>query len=168
MKPLFTIGHGTRKSDEFLGLLQQYNIKYLLDVRSRPYSRFNPQYNQKQLQQFLEEHNITYVFMGDTLGGRPDDKSVYNIEGKIDYRLLKEKEYFKTGIERVKTALQKDLDVAVMCSERKPAECHRSRLIGEVLFKDGIILNHIDDKGEIKDQPLVMKEATGAGGLWDQ
>lgn len=168
MKPLFTIGHGTRKADEFLGLLQQYNIKYLLDVRSRPYSRFNPQYNQKQLQKFLEDHNITYVFMGDTLGGRPDDKSVYNIEGKIDYRLLKEKDYFKTGIERVKTALQQELDVAVMCSERKPSECHRSRLIGEVLFKDGIVLNHIDDKGEIKDQPAVMKETTGPGGLWDQ
>ena len=168
MKPLFTIGHGTRKADEFLRLLHQYNIKYLLDVRSRPYSRFNPQYNQKQLQQFLEAHNVTYVFMGDTLGGRPDDKSVYNVEGKIDYRLLKEKEYFKTGIERVKTALQKDLDVAVMCSERKPSECHRSLLIGEVLFKDGIILNHIDHKGEIKDQPAVIKEATGPGGLWEQ
>ena len=163
MKPLFTIGHGTRKAEEFLGLLQK--IKYLLDVRSRPYSRFNPQYNQKTLQQLLKENNITYVFMGDTLGGRPHDKSVYDIEGKIDYRLLKEKPYFKTGIERVKTALEKDLDVAVMCSERKPSDCHRSKLIGEVLFSDGIILNHIDDQGELKDQPTVMNET---GNLWDQ
>ena len=169
MKPLFTIGHGTRKAAEFLSLLQKFNIKYLLDVRSRPYSRFNPQYNQKQLQSFREENGITYVFMGDTLGGRPDDKSVYNVEGKIDYRLLKEKTYFKTGIDRVKTALQKDLDMAVMCSERKPEECHRSRLIGEVLFKDGIILNHIDDSGEIKDQPTVMKaKGLDAPDLWSQ
>ena len=167
MAPLYTIGHGTRKADEFLHLLQQYHIRYLLDVRSRPYSRFNPQYNQKQLQQFLADNNITYVFMGDTLGGRPDDKSCYDIEGKIDYRLLKEKDYFKTGIERVKTALEKDLDVAIMCSERKPSECHRSRLIGEVLFKDGIILNHIDDKGQLQYQPTVMRHTLGPAGLWD-
>lgn len=165
MKPLFTIGHGTRKADEFLSLLQKFNIKYLLDVRSRPYSRFNPQYNQKALQQLLEANNITYVFMGDTLGGRPGDASVYGIEGKIDYRLLKEKPYFKTGIERVKTALHKDLDVAVMCSERKPSDCHRSKLIGEVLITDGVVLHHIDDKGELQDQQTVMK---GTGNLWDQ
>lgn len=165
MKPLFTIGHGTRKAEEFLSLLQKFNIKYLLDVRSRPYSRFNPQYNQKALQQLLEANNITYVFMGDALGGRPDDKSVHDIEGKVDYRLLKEKPYFNAGIERVRTALEKDLDVAVMCSERKPSGCHRSKLIGEVLFSDGIILNHIDDKGELIDQRTVMNET---GNLWDQ
>jgi uncharacterized protein (DUF488 family) len=169
MTPLFTIGHGTRKAEEFLSLLQKFNIKYLLDVLSRPYSRFNPQYNQKQLQQFLEANNITYVFMGDTLGGRPDDKSVYDIEGKIDYRLLKEKPYFKTGIMRVKTALEKNLEVAIMCSERKPSDCHRSKLIGAVLFKDGITLNHIDEQGEITDQQTVMTEpGNGTPNLWSQ
>jgi uncharacterized protein (DUF488 family) len=166
-KSLYTIGHGTRKADEFLALLKKFNIQYLVDVRSRPYSRFNTQYNQKQLKSFLEQNNITYVFMGDTLGGRPDDRTVYNIEGKIDYSLLKEKEYFKTGIDRVKTALDKELDIALMCSERKPQDCHRSRLIGEVLFKDGIELKHIDDNGEIKDHPSVMKELDkGLPGLW--
>jgi len=157
MKPLFTIGHGTRKAEEFLGLLQKFNIKYLLDVRSRPYSRFNPQFNQKALQALLEANNITYVFMGDTLGGRPEDRSVYDIKGKIDYGLLKKKPYFKTGINRVKTALEKDLDVAIMCSERKPSECHRTKLIGEVLYEDGIVLNHIDDHGGLQDQPTAIK-----------
>ncbi len=164
---LYTIGHGTRKAEEFLSLLKQYDVRYLLDVRSRPYSRFNPQYNQKQLKSFLEQNGITYVFMGDTLGGRPDDPTCYNIEGKIDYRLLKEKDYFQAGIERVKTAHDKDLNIALMCSEKIPSECHRSRLIGEVLFRQGIQVHHIDDKGGIKDQPTVMNETgSGAAGLW--
>lgn len=163
-KAVYTIGHGTRKADDFLALLQQYGIRYLLDVRSRPYSRFNPQYNKQQLQDFLQHHGITYVFMGDTLGGRPDDPGCYDVKGKISYEILKEKEYFKTGIGRVKTALEKELDIALMCSERKPSECHRSMLIGQVLFNDGIELKHIDDLGGIKDQPTVMGEIKGSGG----
>lgn len=167
-KPVYTIGHGTRKADEFLALLQQYNIRYLLDVRSRPYSRFNPQYNKQQLQTFLQENGITYVFMGDTLGGRPDDPDCYDAQGKISYEVLRDKPYFKEGIERVKTALAKDLDIALMCSERKPAECHRSRLIGQVLSKEHIELRHIDDLGGLKDQSTVMKEpGKGLPSLFD-
>jgi uncharacterized protein (DUF488 family) len=157
--PAYTIGHGTRKADEFLTLLKKFDIKYLLDVRSRPYSRFNPHFNQKKLQEFLKEHDITYVFMGDTLGGRPTDTTAYDIEGKVDYNLLQQKDYFKQGIERVKTALTKDLNIAMMCSERKPEDCHRSRLIGRVLFNDGIEIRHIDENGELKDQPTVMNIA---------
>ena len=152
----YTIGHGTRKADEFLALLKKFDIKYLLDVRSRPYSRFNPHFNQKKLQEFLKENDITYVFMGDTLGGRPTDTTAYDIEGKIDYKLLQQKDYFKQGIARVKTALEKDLNIAMMCSERKPEDCHRSRLIGRVLFENGIEIRHIDENGDIKDQPTVM------------
>ena len=99
--------------------------------------------------------------MGDTLGGRPDDPSCYDIEGKISYELLKQKDFFKQGINRVKTALEKDLEIALMCSERKPVDCHRSRLIGEVLFENGIELRHIDDQGLIKDQPTVINELRG-------
>jgi len=161
---LYTIGHGTRKAEDFLALLQQYHTKYLLDVRTRPYSRFNPQYNQKQLKSFLEQNGITYVFMGDTLGGRPNDPSVYDITGAIDYNALQKTNYFKEGIDRVKTALNKKLDVAIMCSERKPSECHRSRLIGRVLFDEGIKINHIDDNGAIKDQTEVMNEVRKQSG----
>ncbi|HYF29887.1 MAG TPA: DUF488 domain-containing protein [Chitinophagaceae bacterium] len=169
-KPVYTIGHGTRKAEDLVALLKQYGVRYLLDVRSCPYSRFNPQYNKQQLQSFLQQNEITYVFMGDTLGGRPDDPSCYDVHGKIDYETLKDKEYFKSGIVRVKTALEKDLDIALMCSERKPAECHRSRLIGQVLFKDGIEMRHIDDLGGIKDQATVMSEikgGTNAPGLFE-
>ena len=84
-KQIYTIGHGNRKSEDFLTLLKHYEIQYLIDVRSQPYSKFNPQYNQNELKFFLERNNIKYIFMGDSIGGRPDDKSCYDFEGKVDY-----------------------------------------------------------------------------------
>ncbi|WP_240348009.1 DUF488 domain-containing protein [Longitalea arenae] len=155
--PLYTIGHGRRKSDDFLALLKEYGIEYLVDVRSQPFSRFNPQYNQNALKRFLEEHAITYVFMGDELGGRPKDASCYS-HGKIDYEKVKEKDFFKKGINRLKTAYNKNIRLAIMCSESKPGECHRARLIGRYLANDLINVHHIDESGSIKDQATVMSE----------
>jgi uncharacterized protein (DUF488 family) len=140
---IYTIGHGTRSIEEFVTLLHQAGIKYLADVRSRPYSRFNPQYNRKALQASLEKEGITYVFMGDSLGGRPGDPSCYNHEGKVDYDKLRQKEIFKKGIERLKAAFEKGLMIALMCSESKPAECHRGKLIGKVLLNEKIPVMHI-------------------------
>ena len=157
-KRLYTIGHGNRKSHDFLALLKEFGIEYLIDVRSQPYSKFNPQYNQNDLKFFLEDNGIRYVFMGDTIGGRPKDKSCYDSEGKVDYEVVKTKDFFINGIERLKTAYNKDINVVIMCSESKPRECHRSKLIGKVLNTENIILKHIDENGKIKDQATVINE----------
>ena len=157
-KPLYTIGHGNRKSEDFLALLKEFGIEYLIDVRSQPYSKFNPQYNQNDLKFFLERNGIKYVFMGDNIGGRPKDTSCYDNEGKVDYEAVKTKEFFINGIERLKTAYNKDINVVIMCSESKPCECHRSKLIGRVLNTDNIILKHIDENGKVKDQATVIHE----------
>lgn len=93
-KPLYTVGHGNRKINDFLKLLKEFKIEYLVDVRSLPYSKFNPQFNQNDLKFFLEENGIRYVFMGDSIGGRPEDKSCYDKEGKVDYEAVKAKDFF--------------------------------------------------------------------------
>lgn len=157
-KPLYTVGHGNRKINDFLKLLKEFKIEYLVDVRSLPYSKFNPQFNQNDLKFFLEENGIRYVFMGDSIGGRPEDKSCYDKEGKVDYEAVKAKDFFLKGIERLKTAYEKGINVVIMCSESKPIECHRSKLIGRVLIADNIILKHIDEKGKVKDQATVINE----------
>lgn len=156
--PLYTIGHGARKNEEFLFLLQQFNVEYLIDVRSQPYSKFYPQFNQNQLKVFLESNNITYVFMGDALGGRPEDPTCYDTEGKVDYAKVKNKDFFVQGIHRLKTAYSKNLVTAIMCSESKPCECHRTKLIGQELSKEHIGLKHIDENGRLKDQATVINE----------
>jgi uncharacterized protein (DUF488 family) len=67
--PLFSIGHGTRPFPVFLELLERYAIEFLIDVRSVPYSAYNPQYRQEELARMLRLSGIRYVYMGDTLGG---------------------------------------------------------------------------------------------------
>lgn len=157
-KPLYSIGHGNRKNEEFLSLLQKFAIEFLIDVRSQPYSKYNPQFNQSELKTYLENNGIKYVFMGDSIGGRPNDTSCYDHEGKVDYEVIKTKIFFKQGIERLKTAYDKDINVVIMCSESKPCECHRSKLIGKVLVEDKIAIMHIDEKGKVKDQITVINE----------
>lgn len=157
-KPLFTIGHGSRKIEDFVALLKTFGIKYLIDVRSKPYSKFNPHFNQEELNIHLENHSIKYVFMGDNLGGRPNDPSCLNAEGKIDYEIVKKKDFFIQGIQRLNIAYGKDINVVLMCSESKPSECHRSKLIGRVLEESQISVMHIDERGKLKDQTSVIIE----------
>lgn len=68
---LYTIGHGSRKAEDFIDLLHKYGVMYLIDVRTYPHSRFHPQFSRAALQSLLEAHGIRYVFMGDLLGGKP-------------------------------------------------------------------------------------------------
>lgn len=157
-QPIYTIGHGTRKIEDFIQTLKDYGIQYLIDVRSQPYSKFNPQFNQNDLKFYLEKSGITYVFMGDSIGGRPTDRTCYDEEGKVDYEKVKSKDFFIQGIERLKTAYYKCIPIVVMCSESKPCECHRSKLIGRVLSSDNINLKHIDEKGRLKTQADVINE----------
>lgn len=157
-QPLYTIGHGNRQPEDFLLLLKSFGIKYLIDVRSQPYSKFNPSFNTKDLKHFLEQNGIRYVFMGDSIGGRPADRSCYDKEGKVNYEEVKTKAFFLEGIERLKAAYQKELNLAIMCSESKPGECHRTKLIGRVLNSENIMLQHIDEHGKLKDQATVINE----------
>jgi uncharacterized protein (DUF488 family) len=161
MNPIYTIGHGNRKPDDFLALLKEHKIEYLIDVRSMPFSKFNPQFNKNELNFFLERNGIKYVFMGDSIGGRPDKSkhiNCYNEDGLVDYEVFKTQDFFLKGIERLKIAFEKQINIVIMCSESKPCECHRSKLIGKVLVKDNISIKHIDENGKLKDQYTVINE----------
>lgn len=158
---IFTIGHGNKKADFFLKELKKFNISYLVDVRSKPYSKFNTHFNQNDLKFFLKEQNIKYLFLGDLIGGLPDDKSCYDKNGKVDYKLLKDKDFFKQGLNRLITAHNNRIRVAIMCSETNPRECHRSKLIGKELLKYGIDINHIIDKNSFKTQSDLNRELFG-------
>lgn len=154
---IYSIGHGSKKIEDFIKELNSFNINYLIDVRSSPYSKFNPQFNRELLKQELSNAGVTYVYLGDTLGGLPSDRSCY-VDGKVEYNLIKEKEFFKEGLQRLITANEKNLNVAVMCSESKPEKCHRSKLIGQALLKHNISMIHILSVDKIKGQVTVMNE----------
>ena len=164
---IFSIGHGNKKIDVFIKELKSFGIEFLLDIRSKPFSKWNPQFNQNELKFKLEEGGIKYVFVGDTLGGLPDDRSCYDFNGKVVYELIKEKDFFKEGLTRLKTANEKQIKIAIMCSEAKPEECHRSKLIGQELLKNEISIKHIVSNKLAKSQEIVMAELTKGKGTVD-
>ena len=72
---ILTIGHSNHPLEKFIKLLERHRVSVVADVRSSPFSRFNPQFNKESLAASLEEHHIRYVFMGHQLGARADDPS---------------------------------------------------------------------------------------------
>lgn len=164
---IYSIGHGAKKIEDFIDELKSFKIIYLLDIRSKPFSKWNPQFNQVALDLILKKKGITYVFVGDTLGGLPDDKGCYDSSGKVVYDLVKETDSFKKGLARLITANSKQINIAIMCSESKPEECHRSKLIGKELLKNEISIKHIVASKKIKSQETVMLELTKGKAISD-
>lgn len=152
---LYSIGHGNKTIDKLISELKYFDIKYLVDVRSKPYSRWNPHFNQDVFKAILKKHNINYLFLGNEIGGLPSDESCYTEDGKIDYAIIKDKDFFKKGIDRLLTANTKQIFIATMCSETNPEECHRSKLIGKELLLKGVDTKHILEVGKIKLQSTI-------------
>lgn len=158
---VFSIGHGKHSLGALCGYLQRENVGYVIDVRSAPYSRHQPEFSREPLAQTLLQNSIKYVFMGDLLGGRPKDESCYTA-GKVDYSKIRLKEPFNKGINRLVDAHRQGLNICMLCSEAHPKQCHRSKLVGEALFERGIEVMHIMPDGLRMKQSDVIAELTGA------
>lgn len=158
--PIFTIGYGNRNLDEFYSILKKQSINYLIDIRTSPYSRHNQPFSREFLTDWLKFRDIHYIFFGDTLGGRPLDKDCYS-DDKVDYEKVQGKDFYKNGIARLITAWEKNLSIVLMCSEIKPEECHRSKLIGNTLLQKKVEVQHIDERESLVSQIEIIKRITG-------
>lgn len=158
--PVYTIGYGARTVDDLIAVLREHQVVFLVDVRSSPYSRFKPEFAKEALEQALKQGGIRYIYLGDALGGRPPDPECY-VDDKVDYERVKSKAFYQAGIERVRTAWQRGVCFALMCSEGKPEQCHRSKLIGESLDALGIPVAHIDEHDLVRSQDEVIQRLTG-------
>lgn len=138
---IFTIGHSTQSTEQFVQRLQDHGITAVADVRSTPYSRRNPQFNREELSQALKANGIRYVFLGKELGARSDDECCYR-EGKMQYSLLAKTDLFNSGIARVAEGAE-TYKIALMCAEKEPLECHRSILVARELVDRGYNVQHI-------------------------
>ena len=156
---LFTIGYGARTLDEFLAALKANLIEYVLDVRTSPYSKFKVEFSKEPLQAYLERAGLHYLFMGDTLGGQPKDPACHT-DGKVDYDKVRAQPAFQSGIERLRKAFEQQRRAALMCSEGKPEQCHRSKMIGEALAAAGVLVCHIDEDGGLLTQAEVIVRLT--------
>ena len=145
---IYTIGHSTHLVQDFIVLLKSRGITGIADVRSAPFSRFQPQFNRETLANSLNDSGIEYVFVGDALGGRSAQKEDYE-NGRVVYARLKQNDRFENGIQRVILGSEK-YTLALMCSEKEPLECHRTLLVGQTLFEQSISVTHIHANGEIE------------------
>jgi hypothetical protein len=143
--PILTIGHSTRTWKDFLELLRAHCVKRVIDVRSIPRSRHNPQFNRESLSKKLRAARIGYVHLR-KLGGlrhaRRDSPNMgwrnSSFRGFADYMQTSE---FEAGLNRLmKLAGQKRS--VIMCAEAVPWRCHRS-LIADALTVRGIRVHHI-------------------------
>jgi uncharacterized protein (DUF488 family) len=154
-RSIFTIGHSTHPQERFTDLLLEHGITALCDVRSKPYSRVNPQFNREQLEQMLLAHGIAYRFLGNELGARSDDPDCYE-DGKVRYDRLAETELFKHGIKRVLRGMKDNFRIALMCAEKEPLECHRTILVARHLAVSGIDVEHIHADGRLESHAAAL------------
>ena len=145
---VLTVGHSNHSPGKFVGLLQAHGVTAVADVRSAPYSRFNPAYNREALRSMLKSHGIVYTFLGRELGARTDDESCYD-NGRVSYGRLAKTELFQRGIERVIDGASR-WRIALMCAEREPLECHRTLLVARALENRGVEVAHILPNGRLE------------------
>jgi uncharacterized protein (DUF488 family) len=144
MTILYTIGHSNHPADRFVELLKQHEIQLVVDVRSSPYSRYVPQANRETLARSLGSAGITYRWLGDQLGGKP--------EGTVaDYDQLRASPTFEKGIRDLQI-LANGSPTAIMCSEGDHRSCHRHKLITPALVEQGVDVVHIQPDGTLVDE----------------
>ena len=162
---IYTIGHGNRPLEELTGLLQKFHVGRLIDVRAFPGSRRHPHFGRAELERSLPTAGIEYVWEGARLGGRrrprPDSPHVALRNASFRaYADHMESAEFREGVERV-VALAQDADVAIMCAERLPWQCHRY-MISDYLAAHGVEVRHVIDAATPKAHAL-RAEARVAG-----
>ena len=137
---VMTIGHSTRSAKEFIGLLKAHDVKRLVDVRTVPRSRHNPQFNRSQLSAALHSARLHYRYMPGLGGFRRASKDSVNMawhnasfRGFADYMQTAE---FRKNLDALLVLAEAER-VAIMCAEAVPWRCHRS-LIADALLARGI------------------------------
>ncbi|MEJ2695141.1 MAG: DUF488 domain-containing protein [Candidatus Sulfobium sp.] len=142
---IFTIGHSTRPIAEFIEIIGAFGIKQVVDIRTIPKSRHNPQFNGDELRESLRAAGIRYLHMKGLGGLRHPQKDSPNtawrnasFRGFADYMQTEE---FEDSIGKLVKEAGKQKTV-IMCAEAVPWRCHRS-LVGDALLIRGVAVTHI-------------------------
>ncbi|HXA76143.1 MAG TPA: DUF488 domain-containing protein [Candidatus Acidoferrales bacterium] len=153
---IFTIGHSTRPITEFIELLQLHAVAQLIDIRTIPKSRHNPQFNSEELARSLRAARIRYVHMKELGGLRHARKDSINLgwrnasfRGYADYMQTNE---FGAALNRA-IELGATRPTALMCAEAVPWRCHRS-LVADALLVRGVRVLEIIGAAKPKEHAL--------------
>lgn len=166
-KPIYTIGHSTHPIDEFSAILQSAGVDFVVDVRTIPRSRTNPQFNFDVLPHSLKKAHIGYIHIAELGGLRAGQKQMQespntfwenkSFRNYADYALTNN---FRKGLDELE-ALATEHACALMCAEAVWWRCHR-RIIADYLLMEGYPVMHI--MGIDKIDPARMTEAAAPAG----
>jgi len=147
---VYTIGHSNKPVADLLERLVRHDVLVVVDVRSRPYSRYNPQFNREDLAESLRRAGVPYVFSGHSLGGMPEDPELRTADGKADLDAIRRSPAYRAEMAALLRGLAEGVGpVALMCSEADPTTCHRRRLVGADLVGAGVEVVHILGDGSL-------------------
>lgn len=163
---VLTIGHSNHTVEKFIDLLRGHNVTAIADVRSSPYSRFNPDFNREFLTTKLKERGITYIFLGRELGARSQDPACYD-GGRVQYRKLAQTPLFKNGLVQLLSGMQ-TFRIALLCAEKEPLGCHRTLLIAQELAAMHIPVAHVLPNGVLESHADAMNRLLQILGISDQ
>lgn len=153
---IYTIGHSNVPVAKIVDLLQKNNVQSVADIRSIPQSRYSPQFNRKSLAKVLDEIGIAYVYLGDSLGGRPKDSSCYQ-GSEVKYNEVMKRPWYQQGIEELRR-IGRIQPTAILCSEEDPQQCHRHRLVGQTLLRLGFRVLHIRGNGDLEPASIIPEQ----------
>jgi uncharacterized protein (DUF488 family) len=157
---IFTIGHSTHPIGEFIGLLQAAGVGRIVDVRSIPRSRTNPQFNSDALRESLVAAGIGYSHLL-ALGGRrgrprdaaPSPNQLWRNQAFRNYADYAMSEPFHAGLEELESLAASGERCAIMCAEAVWWRCHR-RIVSDYLLADGVAVVHIMGPGKLEPATL--------------
>ncbi len=156
MNPVYTVGHSTRSIEELVEMLRARDVTRLIDIRTVPRSRHNPQFNRDELPASLAPYGLAYEHRS-ALGGlrhaRPDSPNTAwenaSFRGYADYMLTEE---FAAALQELIDTSQAET-VAIMCAEAVPWRCHR-RMVADALVARGIEVFHIYTAAKVEAHRL--------------
>lgn len=176
---ILTAGYGNRGFEGFIELLKRYEVTHFVDVRSVPQSSYWEDFRRQNLERLVPEKGLKYVWMGDTLGGKPSSPSDEPNEAgtratydgassifckaepnSIELQPLFDDPKFKVGLQKlVAAASGAKRQLCLVCGCKRPHLCHRSRLIGAALLEQGVEVLHVNEREQIVTQEQVATES---------
>jgi ATP-dependent DNA helicase RecQ len=155
--PIYTLGHGRAGFAEVAAVLEQHGVATIIDVRSHPISRHAPEFSRRVLEELAATAGFGYRWMGDSLGGRPDDPALLLADGRPDYEAIRRSPRFRAALVDL-AAVATGAGVALLCAEERPEHCHRALLIAPALQEMGLRVIHLlhDGTALAHQQPLAI------------
>ena len=150
---IYTIGYSSFTINEFINVLKQYNINCVIDVRSKPYSKYHTDYNKPILEKILEDNKLLYRNYAEEFGAQQTDESYYT-NGYVDFDKFTKSQLFKNGFNKIIAGIDLGYTFVIMCAEKDPATCHRNIMVAKEFFKQGYQIKNIlaDSSTEMQNE----------------